>query len=239
MAGIYKIQNVVSGKVYVGSTRKSFMERWNKHRGLLKQNKHPNPHLQHSWNKHGEALFTFDVLEELREPTDKLLIGRELYYATQLGAIFNIAKIDRPGCTTLGRKLSEQHKQKIAETMKNYVFTDLHKKHISDGVSKRYKNGFSAVHRKNISLAKIGKVAYEMTDDIRQKISQNRIGFCRGESHVNYKGKYRFTHPIHGEVVLAQCDLVRNYGISECKASLLCSGKRKSHKKWECKGKVE
>lgn len=239
MAGIYKIQNNISGKTYVGSTRKSFAERWGKHRRLLRRNKHPNPHLQHSWNKHGESVFVFKVLEELLSPSDQLLIERELHFATQLGAKFNIAKIDRPGCTTLGRKLTEEHKQKIAETMKKYCFTEIHKQHISEGSKRRYKNGFSAEHRRNISVAKTGKIPYSMTDEIRRKISQNRTGLCIGKMHYNYHGKFLFSHPKHGDVIAAQCEMVRNYGMPECKASLLALGKRKSYKQWICKGKVQ
>ena len=60
--GVYTITNRVNGKVYVGSTGKSFKVRWMVHRKALRKNTHHAKKLQHSWNKHGEENFIFAPL---------------------------------------------------------------------------------------------------------------------------------------------------------------------------------
>ena len=81
-SGIYKITNVVNGKFYIGSS-KNIDERWDVHKQHLKGGYHINPKLQHSWNKHGESKFIFEVIEEV-EPTQELLFDRENYYLSTL-----------------------------------------------------------------------------------------------------------------------------------------------------------
>lgn len=61
-AGIYKIQNLVNGKIYIGSAINLHI-RFHNHWNSLRQHKHRNKHLQASWDKYGEENFTFEVLE--------------------------------------------------------------------------------------------------------------------------------------------------------------------------------
>lgn len=61
--GIYKITNLISGRVYVGQTKEGFQKRYWFHRWSLRNNKHSNKHLQNSWNKYGEDNFIFEVIE--------------------------------------------------------------------------------------------------------------------------------------------------------------------------------
>jgi group I intron endonuclease len=72
MAVIYRITNMANGKFYIGSAE-SFARREWQHKYYLKRNTHKNPHLQASWNKHGEEMFVFEVLEQIPEGEDQLL----------------------------------------------------------------------------------------------------------------------------------------------------------------------
>lgn len=60
---IYKIENTVNNKVYIGQT-KDPNKRRRDHFRRLKNNKHENPYLQVAWNKYGENNFTFEVIDE-------------------------------------------------------------------------------------------------------------------------------------------------------------------------------
>jgi group I intron endonuclease len=89
--GIYRIINVVNGKFYIGSTATlGFQKRWYSHLKNLKSGNHPNQHLQHSWNKHGEQNFKFEILEHCL-PNE--CITREQYYFNTLHPHFNILTV--------------------------------------------------------------------------------------------------------------------------------------------------
>lgn len=64
--GIYTITNMVSGKVYVGS---SICLDWRLylHRRALRKGSHFNRHLQNSWNKNGEDNFDFKIVDRCEE----------------------------------------------------------------------------------------------------------------------------------------------------------------------------
>lgn len=62
-SGIYRIRNLINEKIYIGSAD-NLDRRKNEHWKELRDQSHCNPHLQASWNKHGEISFTFEVVEE-------------------------------------------------------------------------------------------------------------------------------------------------------------------------------
>jgi group I intron endonuclease len=74
--GIYKIENLVDKKVYIGSSL-NLDGREYKHFWMLKRGVHDNQHLQNSYNKFGLGSFEFGILEECEE---LFLIDRENYY---------------------------------------------------------------------------------------------------------------------------------------------------------------
>ena len=59
---IYKIENLMNGKVYVGQTRVGFEKRLNEHLYALKKNTHNNDYLQRAWNKYSEENFSFSII---------------------------------------------------------------------------------------------------------------------------------------------------------------------------------
>lgn len=64
--GIYLISCRENDRVYVGSSVR-VGKRWVEHKSSLRNNYHPNQHLQRSWNKYGEKTFTFELLMECKE----------------------------------------------------------------------------------------------------------------------------------------------------------------------------
>lgn len=60
--GIYQIRNLVTDKIYIGSTTTSFIYRWRQHYSKLKMGKHENTHLQSSYIKYGDSNFEYTVL---------------------------------------------------------------------------------------------------------------------------------------------------------------------------------
>jgi group I intron endonuclease len=78
---IYKIENLVNGKLYIGQTRiKDTNARWAKHKYSLRQNNHGNPYLQAAYNKYGANAFKYEIIytaqtsEELNKMETELII---------------------------------------------------------------------------------------------------------------------------------------------------------------------
>lgn len=79
-SGIYKITCTANKKIYIGSAL-NLQSRRRHHFSELRQNKHPNRHLQHAWNKYGEQVFIFEILEYVLPIS---LTAREQYWLNKL-----------------------------------------------------------------------------------------------------------------------------------------------------------
>jgi group I intron endonuclease len=64
IAGIYAITCIVDKKMYIGYSV-NIKNRWDSHKCKLRKDLHTTPHLQSAWNKYGERMFAFSILEEL------------------------------------------------------------------------------------------------------------------------------------------------------------------------------
>ncbi len=61
ISGIYKIHNLKSGKIYIGSSR-NIKSRLSDHKSALRNNRHGNIFLQRAFNRDGEENFVFEKL---------------------------------------------------------------------------------------------------------------------------------------------------------------------------------
>jgi group I intron endonuclease len=75
-SGIYFITNTANNKYYVGSSV-CIRTRWNSHKLHLRKGIHDNKYLQKAWNKYGEKVFDFTVVEE--STREKLLDLEQTY----------------------------------------------------------------------------------------------------------------------------------------------------------------
>ena len=106
---IYQIRNVVNGKIYIGSAVDSRV-RFEKHRRHLRKGDHHCTNLQASWNKHGEDIFKFEILEivdgDLLEAEQRWI---DQYYGN--GRCYNTARY--AGAPMRGRKHTEEAKKRM------------------------------------------------------------------------------------------------------------------------------
>jgi group I intron endonuclease len=72
-AGIYKIQNLVTGKVYIGCSY-NIEKRWRSHLYMLRKGTHHSNKLQNSWNLYGEGNFKFEILEGVSPSIDRQIL---------------------------------------------------------------------------------------------------------------------------------------------------------------------
>lgn len=90
--GIYKIINAANDKFYIGSAV-SLRKRKARHFSELRHGKHNNRHLQRAWDKYGEQVFVF-VVVELVEDRDQLLAAENRWLKGHVG---------EPYCYNIGR----------------------------------------------------------------------------------------------------------------------------------------
>lgn len=107
-SGIYKIKNLITDKIYIGSTN-NFKKRWMEHEKQLNKNIHKNKKLQHSWNKHGAENFEFVALEGVTDLSK--LTDREQYWFDKLKPQYNIALV---AGSNLGTKRSVEVRAKMS-----------------------------------------------------------------------------------------------------------------------------
>lgn len=83
--GIYKITNLISGKVYIGQTRASFRKRYLKHVSEFKSGKGHNKEFANDYIKYGEQNFLYEIVQV--ENDDSKLDGLEKKYIEEYDAI--------------------------------------------------------------------------------------------------------------------------------------------------------
>jgi len=125
-SGIYKIENIINGKLYVGSA-KDFGQRWERHKKDLANNRHSSIKLQRSYNKYGPDNFRFSIIEKVEYKKD-LFIEREQYYIDSLDSKlngYNIADAsfgdvlsNHPNKDEIRKKIIETSRANIAKLSK-------------------------------------------------------------------------------------------------------------------------
>ena len=172
VVGIYCIKNVVTGKMYIGSSI-NIAGRWKQHRYQLNTNRHENHYLQHSWNKHGEGSFEFSILEVV-DLTKKLEILSNVNSGSLHKRVINLIESDDDRDILYGINLAREQ-----------YYLD---KFVSEGC-KLYNICYSAVGgnhdemtRKRISVAMTGKTS-SMKGKKRDDIS--------GENNFHYDNTIR------------------------------------------------
>jgi group I intron endonuclease len=91
-SGIYQIVSIVNNRIYIGSSC-NLSIRKSQHFKKLKNNKHPNSHLQNHCNKYGIEDLEFHLIECCSK---EKLIEREQYWIDTLSPEFNRCKIAGP-----------------------------------------------------------------------------------------------------------------------------------------------
>jgi group I intron endonuclease len=181
ICGIYKITNIVNGKIYIGSSN-DIKQRWRRHKSDLKLNRHDNVYLQRAWNKYGEKNFKFEILEEI--PIENL-IEKEQYYIAKYNTLYNIygynLKESIEGCrgvkrtpeqiekyrqASKGKKASNETKKRLSEKKRgqNHPRTKLTDEIVRQ-IKIAIKNGI-----KNVDIAKM----FDTTIYVVTKIKKNK-----------------------------------------------------------------
>lgn len=244
--GIYAIINLDTGKRYIGSAARSFRDRWLKHKSELRRNKHHSPYFQKAWNKYTEFRFEFKILEFV---SPEYCLQREQWWMDLFGSYleengYNICL--NAGSPTLGRKHSEETKEKIGrahrgkfvseETREKSRLSHLGYKHSEEA---KKKVGDFWRGRKKSEETKAKMKAHKRSKEHIEKISQANTGKKRSDEQKLGMAKskkpegYYLLSP-QGELFhfYNMSDFCKEHNLTISKVSQVINGKEKSHKKW-------
>lgn len=85
--GIYKIENIDDGKVYIGRS-KNIKRRWIEHQNMLANHEHHSYKLQQAYDgADNKNIFQFSIIEEVEDTND--LANREQYWMDYYDAYYN------------------------------------------------------------------------------------------------------------------------------------------------------
>lgn len=163
MPCVYKIRNIVSENIYIGSTV-NYKIRFRNHKRALLQGKHHSCYLQKAYNKYGLENFEYSIIEYCNKEE---LRAREQHYIDLLSPAYNVQKFVG---SNLGLKHSEETKRKISEANKGRVFTQTHKDNIKKNRSHPV---FTEEARRKISIANKGKKMSKESIEKMKKAKQN------------------------------------------------------------------
>lgn len=190
-SGIYAIENLVNGKVYIGHSV-SIQRRWGQHLSDLRSGGHTNSHLQASWSKYGEENFDFIVLEETSKDKSEML-EREFYWVSKYNSLdrkfgYNIEERDKDA------KLTEESRRKIGEKIRE---SNKHRKERGDFAVVLYnvitgeEEHFNSIKEPK-KLGKICRKGYNIPRGLfiipLKKFNEERKTKCRNryEQFLNY-----------------------------------------------------
>jgi len=197
-SGIYVILNTKNNKIYIGQAE-DIRARQTEHKRDLKKNRHHNQHLQHAWNKYGEKVFQFKILERCSIAE---LNSREQHYLNVYipkGICYNIsvdATAPMRGLKhspesllkmsivqkSIPHILDPEQRARMAvaqrEANKDRIPTQKQREHFLQLNKSRKGQKLSEEHRRKISEAGKGRI---VTEETRHKLSKVNKGKIRGD----------------------------------------------------------
>lgn len=245
---IYKIENKVNGKIYIGSTNNK-ARRWRKHKWMLKNNRHHNIHLQRAFNEYGSKEFEFSMIEIVQKGEN--LLNREDFYIKYWNyhipeMIYNEAldaKAPTRGKTGedaafYGKHHNKVTKQKISKSMKGRMVGEdnpmygqtgedapMYDVHRTGKDAPNYGNRHTEAAIKKMSSAKKGK---ELTDEHKKHISEAKKGEKNDNSKLTEKKVKIILHLLDGGH-FTQGQIGKMFGVARGTVTNISTGETWSH----------
>jgi len=153
-SGIYKIENTVNGKVYIGSAMDTAARR-REHRSLLERGLHHSAKLQNAWKKYGSDSFVFAVVEVVEDTI--FLLAREQFWMWRTDASVKGYNILPNASSRLGMKHSAETRAKIGEAGRGRVRSEEARAATSKSLLGFKRPPITPEHRAALSAAHRGK----------------------------------------------------------------------------------
>nr|DAF80790.1 MAG TPA: intron associated endonuclease [Bacteriophage sp.] len=111
ISGIYCIENLLNNEKYVGKSNNIY-KRWQDEKRALRKHYFHNVHMQRVWDKYGEDIFIFYIIEQCSED---ILMDREQFWINKLDTYYHGYNQTLGGEGTLGVVFSDERKEKLRQ----------------------------------------------------------------------------------------------------------------------------
>lgn len=174
MSGIYAIEHVASGRIYIGASV-NIPRRWKRHMNDLDAGLHRNAVLQAAWVQFGRDAFRFYVLERCERA---VLQRREQEWISGLEAAvtgFNQSP------TAGWHPHTDQSRARVSAALRGRTCTPEHRAAVSRANKGRL---FSIAHRLALKAA---RARQQVTEETRRKLRTNAL--CRLRENGHFAGE--------------------------------------------------
>lgn len=161
VSGIYKIENGVTHKVYVGSGV-SVHNRWSNHKAGLVYGNHCNRKLQNAWNKYGAPAFRFEILEECALAD---LVEREQYWIDYFDAVRKGYNLQPRARSALGFRHSAKTRRRMSAVAAKVSSSPKARKERSERAKRQHATG------------KLGRATWSAA--VREKAHQKMVATAK------------------------------------------------------------
>lgn len=213
-SGVYKITNLLNGKVYVGSTKR-FLSRWYTHFSKLRTNNHRSYiHLQNSVNKYGIENFEFEILEVC---SSDVYLEREAFWIKELDSCNREKGYNTNPSPTKSPFADKNIRAKAAKTwVEKYKSGLIHTGTEFKIGSRPWNTGkrYESTDHLKVPKRKKGDRS-RFTEVVKEKQNPIEVFNSKGES----LGKYRYYQELQKDESLIQHMLLRKNNNSELRAS--------------------
>lgn len=191
MKGIYKIENTKNGKFYIGSTV-NFHKRKLSHFRQLRKNIHHSIYLQRAFNKYGEDVFKFTIIEECENTLER---EQEFLNKLDYSKSYNVSRSASGGDLCSHHPNSVQIKEKARMNLRKAPLRSPPKKELNG----RWKGGCSVSKCSSCSIeikgyAKMCSECYFKSRDISKDknpfYGKKHSKESRKKISISHLGKY-------------------------------------------------
>jgi group I intron endonuclease len=235
---IYKITNILNGKVYIGRSNKA-TERWKQHKYFVRKDK-PVQYIHRAMKKDGVDNFTYEVIDFAFNPwqADCIEMGYvEQYNSRNKEKGYNIApggkhawnaglpKELRP---SYGRLVSEETRRKISESNMGKIMPPR---------SKEWRALMSSIltgrkySKEHVDKARQGRLkslnGYNHTEETKKRLSKSHMGLYVGEKSPLAKLTWNIVRAMRKDFVdgLRLIDISKKYEVHPQTVRDVCKGK--------------
>jgi group I intron endonuclease len=170
---IYKITNLINGKVYIGQTIHLLGTRWSQH--YAKSSNYPK--LSNAIKKYGKENFTIKELEICNSMEE--LNKKEEYWIKELDSINKGYNLCEGGGNSKGYKHTKESRKKMSNARKGKTYEEIYGK--EQAVKIKIKRQDQNSGKNNINYGKIGKLNHNYGKSINKKAKEafNRTNQAR------------------------------------------------------------